>query len=369
MTTAILHLGRTAAGPLLTLELAEALIAHGESIVVVYSSDAEIADDLAALDCPTLAIPTFHNSVTALTRLPRLPALARRIDQFLSEHDAETVVITMEQIWQAIIAPVFRRRREVLLFVHDATPHPGEDGVLERTLRSRQRRHSDGAIVLSQHVGDALAATRTYPPERIWRTVHPAFHTPPAKRRTLPADKIVIGFFGRMSKYKGLHLGAAAVAELRRRGRDVEFRVIGEGIPLDVPRIADDGNVLEDRWVSQDDVAEVIAGFDVLLLPYTEASQSGVLAYAMALGIPSVVTPVGGLIEQARETGAAVIAASVDALALADSVDALLRDPSSYAELSGRALDAAATDFSWVRTARDVAGAAKAVTSFERQST
>ncbi|WP_448719866.1 glycosyltransferase family 4 protein [Microbacterium natoriense] len=358
MTLALLHLGRTAAGPLLTLELARALINAGETIVVVYSSDAEIAPDLAALPCPTLAVSTFTSAAGALARLPRVPAIGKQINQFLTSHGADVVIITMEQVWQALIARSLRKARRVLLFVHDAEPHPGEDGFVRRSLTALQRRNADGAVVLSKHVEELLVAQKIFEHDRLWRTVHPAFDAPSTPVRTLNRQPLVIGFFGRMSKYKGLDLGVKTVAVLRERGYEIDFRIVGQGIPLDTPGISHVSNTLDDRWISQDDVVRTISTFDILLLPYVEASQSGVLAYAMALGIPSVVTPVGGLIEQALETRAAVIAESVTAASLADSIEALILSPRDYEQLSRNALSSAANEFSWSRTAHDIVDAA-----------
>lgn len=360
MTIGLLHLGRTAAGPQLTLELARALIELGQQPAVVYSANAEIASELAALQTPTLAVRTFDNARGALTGLARLPKIAASIDAFLTAHDVSTLVVTMEQIWQGPIARRLARRRQVLLFVHDATPHTGEDGRVTRWLRDLERRHAHGAITLSDHVATTLIADGAFAAEDVYRTVHPAFDAPEASERQIrDPQQPVVGFFGRMSRYKGLDLGAQTIAELRRRGHRVRFHVAGNGIPADVPELNHPDNVLEDRWIPQEEVVDVLDNFDLMLLPYTEASQSGVLAYAMSLGIPTVVTPVGGLIEQAQDSGCAVVAAAVTPGALADEIEQLLADNEKYSRLSRAGLDAARNDYSWRRTATDVLTAAR----------
>ena len=58
-------------------------------------------------------------------------------------------------------------------------------------------------------------------------------------------------------------------------------------------------------------------------LPLSRASQSGVLALAAQLGVPSIASDVGGL----RELATAVVPRDVDAAGLADAVDELLAAP------------------------------------------
>lgn len=52
-------------------------------------------------------------------------------------------------------------------------------------------------------------------------------------------------------------------------------------------------------YLSVSDFAAAIAAADVVVAPYAIASQSGVVALARSLGIPTAVTPVGGLTELA----------------------------------------------------------------------
>ena len=66
--------------------------------------------------------------------------------------------------------------------------------------------------------------------------------------------------------------------------------------------------------------AAAVAAADVIVCPYTRASQSGVLAVAGQLGVPSVATDVGGL----RELATVVVPRDVGAAELARAVDDLL---------------------------------------------
>lgn len=69
------------------------------------------------------------------------------------------------------------------------------------------------------------------------------------------------------------------------------------------------------RYVTARELAGAIAAADIVVLPYSQASQSGVAALANALGTPTVAYPVGGLPELATVT-----AARCDPPALAEAV-------------------------------------------------
>lgn len=265
-------------------------------------------------------------------------------------------MVAMEQVWQAAMAGrLGTGTRKVLLCVHDGEPHTGESSKLTRALRSRERRYADGLLVFSSSVRQSLCADRRYTTTPIWETVHPAFDTSESSVRQLdPSRTAVIGFFGRMSPYKGIGLGVESIAELRRRGHRVRFHVVGSGVPGEIAGLDHPDNHVEDRWIHQDEIEQVLSTFDVMLLPYRDASQSGVLAYAMALGIPAVATPVGGLIQQARESGAALVADEVSPTALADALETLLEEPQLYAELSRNGIAAAKGPYSWSRVATDI---------------
>jgi glycosyltransferase involved in cell wall biosynthesis len=164
----------------------------------------------------------------------------------------------------------------------------------------------------------------------------------------------VIGFFGRLSEYKGLRLAHEAVEILRAAGRRIRFEVVGDGADPALARMTHPDDHVEVGWVDDRTIPEILDRFDVLALPYLEASQSGVFAYAAGRGLPMVVTPVGGLREQAESSGAALVADAVTADAVADRLTELLDDPARYLAVSTAGVTAAAGSHSWARTARDV---------------
>jgi glycosyltransferase involved in cell wall biosynthesis len=109
-------------------------------------------------------------------------------------------------------------------------------------------------------------------------------------------------FFGRLLPYKGIDLLADALTRLGSRS-DLAVRVVGSGpgsASLDaLSRLP--GVSVENRWVPDAEIGTLLGWADALVLPYREASQSGVAAAALAAGRSVIATKVGGLVEQLRE--------------------------------------------------------------------
>ena len=76
-------------------------------------------------------------------------------------------------------------------------------------------------------------------------------------------------------------------------------------------------------YLELEDFAAALVAADVVVCPYTRASQSGILALAGQLGVPSIASDVGGL----RELATTVVPRDVDAAGLANAVDELLASP------------------------------------------
>lgn len=73
---------------------------------------------------------------------------------------------------------------------------------------------------------------------------------------------------------------------------------------------------LIDRYLPDDELRAWMAAADVLVLPYTRASQSGLAVAGAAAGMTIVASDVGGLGEQARDLGAVLVEpGNVDSLA------------------------------------------------------
>lgn len=184
--------------------------------------------------------------------------------------------------------------------VHDADAHPGDGLPLVMPLQRVLCRMATGVVSLTGHVGDRLVEQGVVgdPPDRLIRLFMPplGFASPPPRP---PGGPVRFLFLGRLLPYKGLDLLNEALDCLGPRD-DMVLRVVGSGPESgELNRLAArPGVTVENRWVPEEEFGEVLAWSDALVLPYREASQSGVAAAALAAGRAILATDVGGLREQ-----------------------------------------------------------------------
>jgi glycosyltransferase involved in cell wall biosynthesis len=133
--------------------------------------------------------------------------------------------------------------------------------------------------------------------------------------------------FGRLLPYKGLDLLAGALRQLRPEA-GLQVRVVGSG-PAS-PMLDELRNIpgveVENRWVAEDEIGNLLAWSDAVVLPYREASQSGVAALAVGAGRWVIATDVGGLAEQLADEPRALLCRP-EAAALAECLEQLLAMP------------------------------------------
>jgi len=135
-----------------------------------------------------------------------------------------------------------------------------------------------------------------------------------AKRRLgLGDDEKTILFFGRVRPYKGTEYLLDAF-RLLLANKHANYRLIVAGEPIkgceeylqeiqsSVRRDFDQGQVmLRMQFIPDDEVEVYLKAADVLVLPYKEIFQSGVLFLAYAFGLPVVATDVGSFREEIVE--------------------------------------------------------------------
>lgn len=368
------HWGRTGGGPRFLADLvdgdtdstrafqasaehesAQSAQAPSPASFLSYNPDAEIAPRFAAQargGVPAFPVPTYNSTAGVVLGLPRLLLNAVRLRRWIRSHRIERVVCVMESVYQSLALPLLIPRDvEYVACIHDGSAHPGEGNVVQAVGRRNELRRADRVVTFSSAVTDVLAgqvdvpvSTGSHPPFDLQDAATTPRELPPAG---LPGGVPVIGLFGRLQKYKGIDVALEAMEILR--GRDApscELHIIGSG-PEERLRETPLGQqaTWDNRWIPEDEVTEVVRGFDIMLLPYTEASQSGPVTLALAHAVPCVGTPVGAIPDQVEGFG--VVAESASPEAVADAVESLLRAPQRYRELSAGAIRRVAEQPDW----------------------
>jgi glycosyltransferase involved in cell wall biosynthesis len=234
------------------------------------------------------------------------------------------------------------RGRPRVLTAHDVLPReprPGQRGAQQRLYAAM-----DAVVVHSEHGARRLREEARVPPGKVHVIPHGAFthlaRLAPVLPPELPAAGPAVALlFGLLRPYKGLDVLLEAWRAVRA---EAELWIVGAP-RMTLPRLPA-GVRLVPRFVSEAEAAAVLRRAAVLVLPYREIDQSGVLFAGLGLGKAMVLSDVGGF----PELGAAAAHVPAgDRGALAAELERLLADPVARAALEAQAARAAAGPYAW----------------------
>lgn len=137
----------------------------------------------------------------------------------------------------------------------------------------------------------------------------------------IEADPDTVLFYGRISPYKGVETLIKATIKAKKQLPDLKVIIAGKpNYPIDLDSIRDaPGFEIRDRFIENEELVKLIQQSSLVVCPYTDATQSGVVMTAYAFNKPVLATAVGGLPEMVDdgETGKLVPPKDSDALAQA----------------------------------------------------
>lgn len=334
--------GRRGGGGQQTLALARALARrHDVAVALSLSAQSDLLGEIRATGLPVDAVPTYRSAAGFAAGFLRVPALARRLRRQAQEFGADAVVSVMTHLWTPLIAPGLKRAGlRYVPMVHDAEPHPGDPGLLWEWRLTRELDAAESAIAFSDSVAAGIHRRRPgLPVHRLTLGALLSAGAPTVPRA--PGDGPLFVNPGRLRAYKGIDLLRDAWRLFQPRHPTARLLVAGEGDAEGLaPGLAAlPGVELRTGWLAEEEMARLVAGADAVVLPYREASQSGVAPLAHGLGVPVVATPVGGLSEQLRDGVDGALARAVTPEALAEAM-AVLCDPARRLALAEGAREA-----------------------------
>jgi glycosyltransferase involved in cell wall biosynthesis len=226
----------------------------------------------------------------------------------------------------------------VVVNVHDPQAHIGESNWRTGLVKSLLYRRARGFIVHNRKLA-ASFQNKSWQNSRRVSVSHLAPYDVYREWMTaeeLPQARTVL-FFGRLARYKGLDVLYQAARQVSERIPSVRIVIAGRPVhgyePPTSPHLLNDGRVdVLDQYMPNRAVARLFQTATVVVCPYIDGTQSGVVLTAYAFDRPVIVSDVGGLAEYVRPYETGLLIPPADPAALADALIRVLGDP----ELLGR---------------------------------
>lgn len=326
--------GRKGALCRFTLDLAHAALeVPSLDPVISISENNELSDEFEKLGSILLPVKTFDTPVASL-RVDKLIELRNRVATAVKQRGIDTVITLMPHVWSPLVSGAVRKAgARYAVVVHDANSHPGDaTATVNRWLLS-DLRHADIVFTLSQSVAGSLRARRLVEWRRLHTLFHPDFNYGPRLSPRFPAadEAFRILVIGRLLKYKALPMLVDALEALQQTGRRFELGIFGEGDISDLRgRLHSLGATVVNEWIADADIRRVCSCYHAVVLSHLEASQSGIIATAHGLGIPVIVTPVGGLPEQVRHMETGIVTRHASHESIAEAIRSLSENADLY---------------------------------------
>ncbi len=236
-----------------------------------------------------------------------------KVGKEIRKKNPDIVIFTY---WMSFFAPCFGKIARVIKrrcnarcigLIHNMIPH--EKSVLDKMFAPYFVKAMDGFVALSQSVLDDVASLDKQGKPKCM-VPHPLYdhygeimkRNEALKHLDLDPNYRYCLFFGLVRAYKGLDLLIDAFADERLRKNDVKLIVAGEFYDDEKPyleqikkRSVDDLVIIQNQYISDDNVKYYFNIADIVVQPYKSATQSGVTQVAYHFEKPMLVTNVGGL--------------------------------------------------------------------------
>ncbi len=294
------------------------------------------------------------------SRARRLSKLAEHVPDMLAFRRAAAGadIVHLQWLTAPLVDVPLLPDRPLVLTAHDLLPREPRPGQLWAQRRLLDR--VDAIVVHSEYGRHQLVERLGLAADRVHVIHHGAFdHVAAAPRAPLPpelslggGDEPVVLFAGLLRPYKGLD----TLLRAWRQVPGAQLWIAGRPMmPLEPLRALSSPSVQwVPRFVSEGEMAALLERADIVVLPYSRTErfdQSGVLAGALALGKPALVSDIGGFSEVAA-TGAARLVAPDDPDALGAALAELTSDAPARERMAAAARAAARGPYSWGGAAR-----------------
>lgn len=255
--------------------------------------------------------------------------------------------------YAALSAIALWRRFPGILTVHDHVTHTGADS--RSSTRGNHYRHwlrnkASRLIVHGERIRSEMLASEPHRQGTIDSVFHGVLGAESAPYSMHDATPGTLLFFGRVEAYKGLGDLLTACETLHQRSIAFRLRIAGKGTDLDNHR----ARVVSAPWIELDEtyipveaVPELFRRAALVVLPYTDATQSGVAALAFAFGRPVLATATGALPEVVIPGQTGELVPPRQPQYLADTLERLLTHPALLANLAAGAAKFAGDELNW----------------------
>ncbi len=354
MKITVLYLGKSGGGCVYTYEMVRHLLEQKAEIQLILSSLIENKNYFENLkrqeNFNLIFTPTYKNGkefVLKSLNILKFMRLGKRINSF----SPDWIYIPMISIWARMILPFVNKKTKIVTTIHDVSMHLGEKNSLIDGFNDYIIRRSHKIVTLSERFIPLISEKYGFNKKQICWIRHgnyDYYRSSNFDNKNSITKRIL--FFGRIHEYKGISVLLDAMTIVKEKAPDIVLNIVGKGKISDsdnekINRLGKSCNIVN-KYIPNEEIYRYFEDIDFVVVPYIEASQSGVVMLAYSFSKPVIVTNVGGLPEQVFEDTGIIIQPN-DKNVLADSILKMYEEPQKILEMGKSAEKKNETLFSW----------------------
>jgi glycosyltransferase involved in cell wall biosynthesis len=192
-------------------------------------------------------------------------------------------------------------KKKTILTVHDPFLHSGEGNVRKYFFRKIGFALLDNFVILNKKQRSEFIVSNKLKNKNVFDSTLSIYDNYKLYSK-LPSEKLplqYILFFGRISPYKGINILLEAMRNVHQSHPDVNLIIAGNGKYYFDKTEFEQLDYIEfrNRYIPNEELVNLIDGSLLVVCPYTDATQSGVVMTSYTFCKPVVATNVGGLSE------------------------------------------------------------------------
>lgn len=224
---------------------------------------------------------------------------------------------------------LYMLRKKMVLTMHDPLPHSSDLGRMNRFHRFVAFRLVNHFIVLSESLREEFVQTYNLQKKHVYVSrlgVYDVLLQATPAEMQLPEKYIL--FVGSINPHKGIRYLCEAFEQIHEEHNDVHFVIAGRGcFDFDIEHFTSSLPVtVINRFVTDGELVTLLGNSLFTVCPYIDATQSGVIMSAFALGKPVLATRVGALGEMMEDGRHGLLVSPRDSNALAAAINDMLSD-------------------------------------------
>jgi glycosyltransferase involved in cell wall biosynthesis len=342
-----------------TIELANSLIKHVDLTLI--QTEKVFNTCRAALD-PKIKLVSFSKP---RMRDPRNFAAMVEMIQIIRDLQPDLLHVqeTNDPWYDATL--MINKMPPLVTTVHDVFRHPGDKQSVfgaDYTRRVAFYR-SQQIIVHANHLRSAMIENFRVPAQKLTTIPHgelgSLYQRLAKNQESIIREPYTLLFAGRIWPYKGLKYLIEAMPLVAASIPDVKLIIAGSGENINqyLPEDYDSSRYeILNRFIGTDEMVRLFKRSTLSILPYVEASQSGVAALACGMGTPIIASDVGGLSELIKDGQDGLLVPPGNTRKLADAIIRLLKDRALQQQMQQSLSARCDQDLNWSNIANQTLG-------------